>query len=120
MAISLPLLIAYSLILSIVLMWLNRRGLGAGRAMVGTIAACIAIALIQWFAIGPATLSRRMLSHWLVFVCVPAVVVFAASRLSLLQTRPAWLVFLGPLLFLATVVVVAIGYNVVFASTARE
>lgn len=81
-SLSLPLLVVYSLFVSAVLIWMNRRGVGPVGAAAGTLAVCVAVAVIQFFALGPATLSRQALQHWLLFVVVPGAVVFAASRFS--------------------------------------
>lgn len=116
-SVSLPLLVVYSLFISGVLIWLNRRGVGTVGAAAGTLAVCVAIAVIQFFAFGPATLSRQAVQQWLLFVLVPGAVVFAASRLSVLQNRPGWLLLLGPISFLIAVVVVITAHNILFAST---
>jgi hypothetical protein len=114
---SLPLLVVYPLFISAVLIWLNRRGVGAVGAAAGTLAVCVAVSLIQFFALGPATLSRQAVQLWLLFVCVPSAVVFGVSRFGVLQARPGWLLCLGPISFVMAVVVVMVTYNILLASS---
>ena len=117
LTVSLPLLVVDALFVSAVLIWLNGRGVGPVGAFAGTLAACAAVAAIQFFAFGLATLSRQGLQSWLLFVVVPSGAVFAASRVSVLQTRPALLFLLGPISFVTAVVVVMVTYNILFASS---
>jgi hypothetical protein len=84
-AISLPLVVLQSLVVSAALVWLNRRGVEAVGAAVGTIAVCVGGLMVQLLFLGQATLTRQAVMYWLLFVIVPSTAVFAASRASLFR-----------------------------------
>lgn len=116
-SLSLPLLLIYSSLISGILVWLNRRGVGAAAAAAATLLTCVAVAVIQFSAFGLVPSKQQAVQLWLLFVLVPGAVVFGASRLSLFQHRPWWLVLGGPVSFVFAVVVVAMAYNVLFGSS---
>lgn len=115
-SVSLPLLLICSLLISAILAWVNRRGIGVAGAAAATLAACVAAPLIQLTMFGRALSARQDVEFWLLFVLVPGAVVFGASRLPPFQNRPGWLLLAGPLSFLFVVVIVMIAYNVWFVS----
>src|SRR5262245_27994126 len=115
-SISLPFLMGYSLAVSAALIWLNLGGSGSLGAAGMTVVCCIAIAGIRAVAFGSASLTRRALQSWGLFVLTPSAVVFAVSRVALLQSRPWSLLFLGPLTFVVAVMTVMVSYNILFAS----
>jgi len=114
--VSLPFLIGYSLAVSAVLIWLNMRGSGVLAAAGGTMAACVAIAVIQSVAFGSMPVTRPAVQYWGLFVFLPSAVVFVVSRVGILQARPWALLFLGPLTFVVAVTAVMVTYNILFAS----
>ncbi len=116
LAISVVHVIVYSLVVSGVLIWLNIRGAGPVGAAAGTIVACVAVGIIQFFVYGQAAVSLQEVQLWLRFVLLPGAVVFGLSRLGWLRNRPWWLLLLGPLSFVLGVVLVMVTYNVLFAS----
>jgi hypothetical protein len=115
-SVSLPLLLIYSLLISGILVWLNRRGVGAAGAAAATLLTCVAVAVVQFSAFGRVLSKLQAVQFWLLFALVPGAVVFGASRLSLFQNRPWWLLLVGPVAFVFAVVVVMMAYNVLFAS----
>jgi hypothetical protein len=100
-----------------ILVWLNRRGVGAAGAAVATLLTCVAVAVVQFSALGPVLSKQQAVQLWLLFVLVPGAVVFGASRLSLFQHRPWWFLLGGPVTFVFAVVVAMMAYNVLFASS---
>jgi NADH:ubiquinone oxidoreductase subunit K len=60
---------------------------------------------------------RQAVQSWLLFVSVPSAVLFAVSRLGVLESRPWLLLFLGPVLFVMAAVVATVMYNILFASS---
>ena len=119
-SISLPFLMGYSLAVSTALIWLNMRGTGIVGAAGGTLLVCIAIAVIQSVAFGSVPLTRQAVQYWGLFVLLPSAVVFAVSRVGLLQARPWSLLFLGPLTFVVAVTAVMVTYNILFASARSQ
>ena len=59
LAISVVHVVVISLVVSGVLIWLNIRGAGPVGAAAGTIVACVAIGIFQFFVYGQATVSRQ-------------------------------------------------------------
>src|SRR5438552_3138173 len=89
-----------SLVVSAVLTWLNRRGVGALRAAAAMVCASVAIAVVQ-LAVGRVLPSRQDFMLWLLFVLTPAAAVFGLSRSKVLRRRPWWLLLAGPVVFVA-------------------
>jgi hypothetical protein len=115
-SVSLPLLLIDSLLLSVILVLLNRRGVGTAGAAAATLLTCVIAAVVQFSAFGPLPSKLQAVQLSLLFVLVPGVVVFGASRLSLFQQRPWWLLLGGPVSFICAVVVATLAYNIFFAS----
>lgn len=113
-ALSLPLLLLYGLAISAVLMWLKRHGVGAVASAGVTLAVCIAVAVVQGFALGPGIPTMQSVRLWVVFVCLPAAAVFAVSQLGFLSTRPWLLLVVGPIAFLIALVFVMTLHNILF------
>lgn len=112
LAIKLPPLLLDSLLVSVVLIVVNRRGVGAGAAGAAMIATCLGLVLVQWLAFGTAGAVRQALQYWLLFVFVPSAAIFALSRHGLFVGRPWLLLFFGPVSFVVVLVVVSIAVNV--------
>ena len=115
-AVSLPLLIGYSLAVSAALTCLNMRGAGILGAAGATLVVCIAIVIIQSVAFESVAVTRQAARYWGLFVLLPSAVVFAVSRLDILQARPWGLLVFGPLTFVIAVTAVMVSYNILFAS----
>jgi hypothetical protein len=113
-ALSLTALIAPPLVLSAVLVWLNRRGAGALVAAGATVAVAVAILGFQIASAGMSPIPSWMaLQLWSVFVLVPSVLVLAVSRTGVCRRRPWQLLWLGPLTFVGSLMVAILGYNFV-------
>ena len=109
-------LLAHSLLVSAILIILNRRRVGAAGSAAATIALCLFFALVESRNFSTAAAIRQVVQYWLIFLCVPSAVVFGLSRSGLLRRR-AWLLLLaGPISFVLTVVVVISVLNMVFPS----
>ena len=119
LAISLQILVIYALTVTLALIWLNVRHTGSLSAAGWTLIVCVAIAIAQFAAFGPSRPSRQDLQFWLLFVVIPAVVVYGVSRRKALRRRPWWLLLVGPLCFIVTVVAVMVLYNILFSSNSR-
>ena len=109
---SLPLLIMYSLVVSALLIWLNRRGVGPLGAVGGTVTVSLLVLLAGLFALGTARLSRQAVQQWVLFVLLPTAAIWAVSRLGSLQRRPWWLLLAGPVTCMFAIVCVAMAYNI--------
>jgi hypothetical protein len=111
-SISLPLSVAYSLIISGALAWLNKtdRGLSAGALV--TLAICVAIGLLQLWASRSAPVVPPFFSLWLLSVLAPGAAVFAVSVLPFVLARPWSLLLLGPLSFLIGMIVAMTFFNI--------
>jgi hypothetical protein len=105
-----------SLLISAVLIWLNRRGTGPAGAVVGTIAACVALAVLELILYGRAAVSPQALRFWLLFVLLPGSVLLGASRLAWLPSQSWWFLLVGPLVFMLSMIFVMVTYNVAFAA----
>jgi hypothetical protein len=110
-AIMLPPLLLDSILISAVLIVLNRRGVGVAASGGATIATSLVLMMVQWIAYGAAGSVRQILRSWLLWVLVPSAAVFALSRLGLFVGRPWLLLFLGPISFVVALVVVMIALN---------
>jgi hypothetical protein len=110
LAISAPILIAYALVLSAVLAWLQRRGAAASGA--GALVLCT-FAIILQISTTPRTLvGSRGLQLAALLVLVPSAALWAVSRLSLFSSRPWLLMILGPPSFVLALVIATIPYNI--------
>jgi len=116
-AVSLPFLLGCAVAISIVLLWLNRIGVGAAWAAAATVAVCVAIALVQSVMLGGFPFTRQAVQIWTLLVLVPGLALFAASRLDVFHSRPWLLLLAGPLLFLLATTAGIIMYNVFFTPT---
>ncbi len=116
-SVSLPLLLIYSSLLSVILVLLNRRGVGAVGAAAATLLSCVIAEVVQFSAFGPLPSKQQAVQLWLLFVLVPGAVVFGASRLSLFQHRPWWLLPGGPVSFVVAVMFAMLAYNIFFGSS---
>jgi hypothetical protein len=117
LSISIEILLIYALAVSLALVWLNSRKTGSLAAAGWTLTVCVAIGVAQFAAFGLLRPSRQDLQFWLLFVVIPAVAVYSVSRLKKLRRRPWWLLLVGPLCFIATVLAVMVGYNILFSSS---
>lgn len=117
-SISLLHLIVYSIAVSAGLTWLNMRGIGILGAAAGTVVVCVVIALLEMGAFGSP--SRGAAEYWWLFVLLPSAVVFAVSRLGILQRRAWGLLLLGPLTFVVAVIAVMVVYNILFATVRHQ
>ena len=109
MAVSGPILIGYSLVLSAVLAWLHPRG-----AVVSSAAALMLCALLLILHVWPApqaTVSSRGFRLWSLLVLIPTGVVWGVSCLSLFSNAPALLMIFGPFSFAVALLLTMISYN---------
>jgi hypothetical protein len=115
-AISLPVIVAYSLVLSGALVWTNKFGRGALANALVTLAPCVAIGLIHLLASRSAPASFPFFSAWALSVLVPSIGVFAVSVLPVARARPWSLMLLGPVSFLVGMIVSVTLFNILFGS----
>ncbi len=99
-AISLPLLVAYALVVSGALVWVNKIGGGALAGAVVTLAVCVAIGLVQLWASRSTPVSPPFFRLWGLCVLAPSTAVFVVSVLPFVRARPGSLLLLGPISFL--------------------
>ncbi len=112
LGVSLPFLLLESLLLSAVLLILNRRGVGAAAVAAATVVTSLLLHLALNLALsGPAPF-RRLVVQWLLIALVPGMFVFAVSRLEVLARRPWLLLAAGPFSFLLAVIVGMVAFNV--------
>ena len=119
MAISLGYLVACSLVVSTVLLWVNLHGLGTLGAAGAAAMACIAIPLVQSLAAGAVPLSKQGWQAWTLFLFAPSAVLFLASRIGFLRATPWMLLLVGPITFIVAATAVMIGYNILLAGRHR-
>jgi hypothetical protein len=100
-------LLAGSLLLSAILIILNRRRVGVAGSAAATIALCLVLPLVEFRNVSTGAAIRLVVQYWLIFLCLPSAVVFGLSRSGLLRRR-AWLLLVaGPISFIVAGVVVA-------------
>jgi len=104
-AISLPFIVAYSLLVSGVLAGLNKTGIAAVASAAVTLAICLATGAVLWLETRNVPAAARVFSLWSVSVLVPSAVVFGVSRLDFARARPWSLMLVGPLSFVVGMVV---------------
>ena len=110
-AVSAPMLIGYSLVLSAVLASLHGRGAAASGAGALTICA-LGLMLALWPS--PRTIvSSPGFRLWALVVVVSTAAVWAVSRLALFSSRPWLLMILGPLSFVLVLLLTMITYNII-------
>jgi hypothetical protein len=112
----LPFLVLESLVISAVLVWLNKRGAGATRSALVTLAVCIAVAGVPLFSLASHAPRLQIVQVALLYSVVPAAVLFALSRLGAFRARPWLLLFAGPVACVVALVIAVIAYNIAFAS----
>ena len=87
----------YALIVSVIVALLSWRRVSLARAGTAILAAAVALAIVQYFALDPADVFRQLVRAS--FIVVPSVVLLAASRVNWLAQREWLFVFLGPVAF---------------------
>ncbi len=87
-SVSLPLLLISSALVSGILVWLNRGGVGAAGAAAATLGTYVAVAVVQFSVFGCGLSKPQAVKFWRLFVLLPRAVVFGVSRLSVFQNRP--------------------------------
>ncbi len=118
-SVSLAHLVAGSLVVSTVLLWVNMHDVGIRGAAAAAAIACIAIIAIQSIVAGAVPLSKPVWRAWALFLLAPTAVVILASRIGFLQAKPWMLLLVGPLAFLLAATALMIAYNILFASGHR-
>ena len=114
--VSLAFIVAYALLASGAVIWLNARGTSAVIAGGVLLALCIVIGIIDFFPRGFAVPTRQAIDLWLTFVLLPSATVWGLSRAGFLSDRQ-WLLWpLGPMVFVAAVMVFGTAFNVVFGT----
>jgi hypothetical protein len=104
-AVSLPFVVGYSLLISVLLMWQNSRG-----------ASIILLEVFELVTAPRFALARQGIQSWLFFFVLPSLAILWTSRLAAVRSRPWLLLVLGPLSHIVAMVVVMTAYNAVFAS----
>lgn len=116
LSISLPFLLAYALLVSAILSALNKRGASTGLAAAAAAGTCLLPVLeVCVTTSGPVVAARQQLLFWLLFICLPTGVVVAVSRVGMMRNRPWGLLVVGPLSFLLSLVLITMGWNILFA-----
>ncbi|MGB2717004.1 MAG: hypothetical protein WBC51_22670 [Vicinamibacterales bacterium] len=117
-AVSIWLLLACGLLLSVLAFALNARGVSLGRSAFVVLAFCLAFGLFQGFSLKTVSI-RLSIAMWFGFVFLPALAVFAISRISALRAN-AWLLLLvGPLAYFVAMIVAMTVVNVIASGSAR-
>ena len=115
-AVSLPMLLLFAVLVSAIVMWLNARGVGVVASAGVILVTCTVVAVLQRFTPGSIRFTPQGIRIWVVFVLLPAVSVLAISRLGLPKTKPWLLLLFGPTAFIVTLVIVMTVHNMLFAS----
>jgi hypothetical protein len=115
-AVSLPIVVFFALLVSATLMLANARGLGVVASAGVLLLTCVVVEVVQGFRLGYGGSILQVIRIWLVFLILPAVGVLAVSRLPLLKMKPWLLLLLGPPSFMIALVVVVTAHNMLFAS----
>ena len=90
--------IVYALIVSVIVALLSWRNVSLARAGTATMAAAVALAILQYVALDPADLFRQLVRAS--FIVVPSAMLLAASRVNWLAHRAWLIVLLGPVTFI--------------------
>jgi len=102
---AIPLLVG-SLLVSAILILLNKLKVGIVGSAAATIALCLILGLVEFRNLSIGAVIHKAIPFWFIFLCMPSAAVFGISRLGLLRHR-AWLLLLaGPISFFITIVVV--------------
>src|SRR5947207_2490601 len=109
--IVLPPLLLDALVVSAVLVILNRRGVGLARAAVATAATTLVRVIVQWLSFGARGTVSLFLQQWLLWVLLPSAAILALSPARLFVRHPWLLLFLGPLSFVVALIFVAVARN---------
>jgi hypothetical protein len=115
-AVSLPFVVGYSLLISVLLMWQNSRGASITGAVASMVAAAILLEVFELVTAPRFALARQGIQSWLFFFVLPSLAILWTSRLAAVRSRPWLLLVLGPLSHIVAMVVVMTAYNAVFAS----
>lgn len=115
-AVSIQFVLSYALIISAVLIWLNRRGTGAAPAAAVILALCVAVAVVEGSMGGFAIPTRQVIQLWLGFVLLPSLAVLGLSRAGFLNRRPWLLLIAGPISFVVAILVFGTVLNILFAT----
>jgi hypothetical protein len=102
---AVPLLVG-SLLVSAVLILLNKLKVGIVGSAAAVIALCLVLGLIENRNLNTGAAMIVAFRFWLIFLCVPSAVVFGISRSGLLRRRSWLLLLAGPVSFLITIMVV--------------
>jgi hypothetical protein len=105
------LLLIWAAIVSVVVALLSWRRVGLTAAAVATLAAALAIAAWQAYAVEVRPGHQLLVAS---FVIVPSLLLLGASRLSWLARRAWVLLILGPILFAGSYVCVCVGVSYLF------
>jgi hypothetical protein len=112
---SLQYLIVNAFVVSGVLFLVSRRSSALSSATAASLFVCLVL-IVGPLVLRPFVISRQIVLIWVLSIVLPAVVVLGVSRLDLVQTGPWWLLLLGPLSFLMTVLIGIVVFNVLFES----
>lgn len=115
-AVSLQFVVGYAVLVSAVVMWLNRRSPSAASTAGVLLALCIVIAVVHLLPRGLAMPARQAIQIWLVFVLLPTAAVWGLSRADFLVNRPWVLLLVGPIAFMMALIVFGTAFNAVFAA----
>jgi lysylphosphatidylglycerol synthetase-like protein (DUF2156 family) len=115
-SVSLPFVVAYAVLVSTIVMWLNHRSTSAARTAAVLLALCLVIAFVQLLSRGLAMSAGQTIQMWLMFVLLPTAAVWGLSRADFLVKRPWLLLLVGPIAFVLALIVFTTALNVVFAA----
>jgi hypothetical protein len=110
-SILLPPLLLNALVVSAILVILNRRGVGFARAAAATAAATLVLVIVQWLSFGARGTVRQILEYWLLWVLLPSAAILILMPARLFARRPWLLLFLGPISFVVALFFVTIAVN---------
>jgi hypothetical protein len=116
--VSIWLVLACGLLLSLLAFVLNARGVRVGTSAFVLLAFCFVFGAFQSFSLRTVSISQSV-GMWLGFVFLPSVGVFAVSRIPTLRVKPWLLLLVGPLSYLVTMIVAMTVVNVIASSVSR-
>jgi hypothetical protein len=110
-AVLLPPLLLNALVVSAILVILNRRGVGFARAAAVTAAATLVLVIVQWLSLGARGTVRQVLQYWLLWVLPPSAAILILTPTRAFVRHPWLLLLLGPISFMVALFFVTIAAN---------
>ena len=111
-AVSIWLVLACGLLLSVLAFGLNARGVRVRTSALVMFAFCLAVGVFQGLRLETVSIAQSI-AMWVGFVFLPAVAVFAISSIPALRLRPWLLLLVGPLSYFVAMFVAMTVVNVI-------